>query len=171
MKPETNQNRGFTLIELMIVIAILTMLATLAVPSFQERVIQGQVGEGVKLVEFAQRAVDDYWRTHHAMPADNAAAGLPPADQIVGNYVAGVRVADGAIVIAYGNKSNRNLAGKQLAIRPAVVEKFPTVPIAWICGSSEVPDKMTVRGTNATDLPSMFLPLDCRPGPGAAPKN
>lgn len=97
------------------------------------------------------------------MPRDNAAAGLPPADRIVGNYVAGVTVRDGAIVMTFGNRSNRNISGKKLSLRPALVEGYPSVPLSWVCGVAAAPDKMRVLGPNHTDLPATLLPIDCRP--------
>jgi len=153
---------GFTLIELMIVIAIIGMMATYALPSFQDRVIRAQVSEGVGLAEFARQSVQAYYSKNRRMPKDNAAAGLPPADKIIGNYVAGVAVRDGAIVITYGNRSNRNIVGRKLAVRPAAVEGYPSVPLSWVCGRAPGPDKMSLAGANETDLPAELLPLDCR---------
>ncbi len=158
------RSRGFTLIELMIVIAIMSILATMAVPSFQDRGIRTQVSEGLALADFAKQAVGTYYARHHTMPPDNAAAGLPPADRIVGNYVSSIAVRGGALVITFGNTANRNLAGMKLALRPATVEGYPQVPIAWVCGAAAVPDKMRAHGENATNLPGTHLPLDCRAG-------
>ncbi len=160
--------RAFTLIELMIVIAILSILATMAAPSFQDRVIRAQVGEGLALADFAKQAVGAYYARHQRMPADNAAAGLPPADRIVGNYVTALEVRGGALVISFGNASNRNLAGRHLGLRPASVDGYPQVPLAWVCAGAAVPAKMSAHGSDATDLPGTFLPLDCRVGPAPA---
>lgn len=161
----TCRNRGFTLIELMVVIAIIGIMATMAMPSYQDRIIRTQVTEGQNLAEFARQAVGTHYARTKSLPASNAAAGLPPADQIMGNYVTQLVVEQGALHIRYGNLSNRNLAGKTLTLRPAVVEGYPQVPIAWICGQAAVPEKMKVHGSNATDLPGHFLPLECRGAP------
>ncbi|WP_457335143.1 pilin [Rhizobacter sp. P5_C2] len=158
----TQQRRGFTLIELMIVIAIIGIMATMAVPSLQDRVIRAQVAEGLALADFAKQSVQGYYAKTHRLPASNEAAGLPPAERIVGNHVASLSVVDGAITITFGNQSNRNLSGRKLTLRPAVVADYPQVPIAWVCGTAEVPDKMKAGGRNATDLPGPHLPLDCR---------
>jgi type IV pilus assembly protein PilA len=154
--------RGFTLIELMIVVAIIGILATLAMPTFQDRVIRAQVGEALNLAEFAKQAVGEFHVRNKRLPKDNAEAGLPPPDKILGNYVTELRVEQGAIVVALGNRSNANIEGKKLSIRPAVVEGYPAVPIAWVCGNASSPAKMKVMGTNATTLPGPHLPIDCR---------
>lgn len=153
---------GFTLIELMIVVAIMGILATMSMPTFQERVIRAQVGEALSLAEFAKESVAGFYRTHKRMPASNKEAGLPPPDKIIGNHVAALEVKDGAIHVTFGNRANKNASGKVLSIRPAVVAAFPQVPIAWNCGSAEAPAGMKSFGTNQTTLPGYFLPADCR---------
>jgi type IV pilus assembly protein PilA len=167
---------GFTLVELMIVVAIITILSTLAMPAYQDRVIRAQVSEGIGLAEFAKQSVSTYYSRNRRMPKDNAAAGLPDGKMIVGNYVSEVKIADGAINITFGNRVNKNAEGKTLTIRPAIVAAAPVVPIAWVCGNASTPDKMTAAGTNGTTLSNTFLPIDCRseqaaaaPAPSAAP--
>jgi type IV pilus assembly protein PilA len=162
---------GFTLIELMVVVAIMGIMATLAMPSYQDRIIRAQVKEALSLASFAQEGVQAFQRTHRKLPANNAEAGLPPADKIVGNHVVGVRVEAGATHLSFGNNANRNLAGKTLTLRPAIVKDHPQVPIAWVCGQAGVPAQMQAMGDNRTDLPLEFLPVDCRPGPTGAPQS
>ena len=153
---------GFTLIELMIVVAILGILATLAVPTFQERVIRAQVNEAISLSDFAKEGVTAYFRASKRMPLNNAEAGLPPADKIIGNYVTSLEVADGAIQVTLGNRINRNASGKVLTIRPSVVIDYPQVPISWNCGVAEPPAGMKTFGANRTSLSPPYLPVDCR---------
>ena len=62
----------------------------------------------------------------------------------------------------FGNRANKNAAGKVLSIRPAVVAAYAQVPIAWNCGGAEAPAGMKMFGSNQTTLPGHFLPVDCR---------
>ncbi len=153
---------GFTLIELMIVIAILSILTTIAVPSFQDRIIRTQVQEALNLAEVAQLGIEEYYKAKKAFPSNNLEAGLPPTEKIIGNFVTGVNIRDGAIDIFLGNKINKHASQKTISIRPAIVMEAPVVPIAWIPGYASVPEGMTVIGENKSDLLPRLLPMSCR---------
>jgi type IV pilus assembly protein PilA len=154
--------RGFTLIELMIVVAIIGILATMAVPSYQDRVIRAQVSNSLEMISFVKDAVAATYSKTANFPNDNKSAGIPPHDKIVGNFVSDVEVKSGTINITFGSLSNKFLSGKMLSLRPAVVKGYSKVPIAWICGLADIPEKMTINGSNATNLPGPYLPIDCR---------
>jgi len=154
--------RGFTMLELMAVLAVIAILATLAVPSYFDRIVRDQIKAALPLAEIAKPPIASSWSLAQTFPADNAAAGLPPADKIVANYVSAVAVENGAIHLTFGNRANGAIAGKILTLRPAVVEDAPIVPIAWACGYAEAPAKMTVNGANLTNVPEALLPVECR---------
>lgn len=164
MTARVRTRRGFTLVELMVVVAIIAILALIALPSYQNRIVGEQVVEGVKGADFVRKAVAEHHARLGTLPADNAAAGLPAPGRIVGSYVRGVAVSDGAITITFGNSASRVIHGKQLVLRAAVVEGEPRVPIAWVCAAAAVPQGMQVHGSDTTSLPSAYLPLNCRPG-------
>lgn len=157
-----DRQSGFTLIELMIVISIMIILSTMAMPSYQDRVIRAQVGQALTMAEVAKKDIQDYYRAKGSMPKDNAQAGLPAADKFIGNFVTSIQVNDGAIDITFGNRVNKNAENMVLSLRPAVVKGAPVVPISWICGHASVPKGMTVIAKNSTTLLSRMLPVDCR---------
>jgi type IV pilus assembly protein PilA len=156
------QAGGFTMLELMAVVAVIAILATLALPSYFDRVVRDQIKAALPLAELAKQPIAASWLAAQVLPVDNAAAGLPPAEKIVANYVSAVAIGDGAIHLTFGNKANRSIAGKLLTLRPAVVEDAPIVPVAWECGYAEAPDGMTIKGPNLTNVPERLLPIECR---------
>jgi type IV pilus assembly protein PilA len=156
------RSRGFTLLELMVVVGVVAILALLAVPTYQDKFIRDQIAEALPLADLAKPPVALSWAMLQTFPSNNAAAGLPVADKIVNNYISSVAVENGAIHITFGNHANRAIVGKILSLRPAVVDDAPIVPVTWVCGFATPPDKMTVRGENRTNLPPGWLPINCR---------
>jgi len=154
--------RAFTLLELMVVVGIVAILALLAIPTYQDKLIRDQIAEALPLADIVKPPVALSWAMLQNFPADNAAAGLPVAEKIVNNYISSVAIEGGAINITFGNHANRAIVGKILTLRPAVVTDAPVVPVTWVCGFATPPDKMTVRGENRTNLPPGWLPINCR---------
>ena len=156
------RHRGFSMMEMMAVVAVIAILATLALPSYLDQIIRDQIKAALPLADIAKQPIVASWSLTRAFPADNATASLPPAEKIVANHVSAVAVMDGAIHITFGNRANKAIAGKILTLRPAVVEDAPIVPVAWVCGYAEAPEKMTVNGKNRTNIPEPLLPIECR---------
>ncbi len=163
----TSRN-GFTLMEMMVVVAIIGILALIAAPSYMDQLIRKQIIDALPLADIAKAPIATAWAIAQALPRDNAAAGLPPAEKIVNNFISSVSVEDGAVQIVFGNNVNSTIKGKILSIRPAVVEDAPIVPVAWVCGNAAVPAKMTAKGPNKTNVSAAYLPLNCRV-PGKSP--
>jgi len=157
-----SHRHGFTLIELMVVVAILAILALMAVPSLAGKYIRENIVEAMPLANIAKGPVATAWATTQTVPDDNESAGLPAADKIVNNVVKSVTVEAGAIHIVFGNRANGALQGKTLTLRPAVVEDEPVVPVAWVCGQAKAPEKMLALGTDKTDVAAAHLPVNCR---------
>ena len=153
--------RGFTLLELMVVVAVIAILSTMLIPSYRDRIVRKQVAETLDGLAFAQSAIGARYAATASFPADNVTAGLPPPDKIVGNHLSSVTVVDGALVLRFGNAVDGTLKGKQLSLRPAYVEGYPQVPLVWVCAGARVPGNMTAQGQDVTDVDKRYLPLRC----------
>ena len=137
--------QGFTLIELMIVVAIIGILAAIAIPAYQDYTIRAQVSEGLNLTGACKAAVTEYYQDQGDFPGDNDTAGLEAAGNIVGKYTVSVTVGAGGICQAeYGNDANSNILGAILTMTPL----DNTGSVSWDC-------------TSAT-LAAKWLPAACR---------
>jgi type IV pilus assembly protein PilA len=108
--------KGFTLIELMIVVAIIGILAAVAIPAYQDYTIRSQVSEGMSLGAGAKTAVAEFYNQTGSFPSTNESAGLADATSITGSYVTGVDASGGVITISYGNEANSNINGEDLLL-------------------------------------------------------
>ena len=150
------------MIELVIVMVGVAILALLAVPTLLDRNVRLQVQEGMALANLAKNGVNAFYGAKNELPSGNEEAAVPPKEKIVSNVVAEVGIDAGAVTIVFGNNVNSSVAGKRLTMRPAIVKDAPTVPIAWLCNKAAVPNGMTAMGTNRTDIPGKWLPIECR---------
>ena len=158
---------GFTLIELMIVIAIIGVLASIAIPQYQDYVARTRISEGLSLAEAAKTAVAKTFQSLGHMPTGSNTApansfDLPAAASISGKYIANVTVTGGTIFIAYnGNVGGGVTAGQILTLTPLA---SPQAGIAWACGYGSVTvNGKTVGGPAAgTTVDVKFLPANCR---------
>ncbi|HFA0889760.1 TPA: pilin, partial [Neisseria gonorrhoeae] len=123
--------KGFTLIELMIVIAIVGILAAVALPAYQDYTARAQVSEAILLAEGQKSAVTEYYLNHGIWPKDNTSAGVASSGEIKGKYVQSVTVANG-VVTAQMNPSgvNNEIKGKRLSLWA----KRENGSVKWFCG-------------------------------------
>lgn len=137
--------QGFTLIELMIVVAIIGILAAIAIPAFQDYTIRAQASEGLTLMGGAKAAVADYWSQKGSFPASNADAGISAAADIKGKYVTSVEISAGGVITAtYGGTAvNSKINGKKLILTPTDA----TGSVTWAC---------------TTDAEKKYVPQECR---------
>ena len=145
------RNRGFTLIELMIVVAIIGILAAIAIPAYKDYTIRAQVSEGLTLASGAKAAVSAFLMDSGAFPVTNGEAGLSDAAEIVGRYTTDVTVgAAGIITVTY----NQPATHADLAADPGVLVLTPTATAAQA--------SVTWECNTASTLPDKWLPAACR---------
>lgn len=136
--------QGFTLIELMIVVAIIGILAAVALPAYQDYNTRAQATEGLSLAGGLKPAVIEAFAEKGSFSGiASETNGLPAAANVKGKYVSGVAVKDGIITATFGSASG-NLSGKNIVLTPT----DNTGSISWVCSSPDLDDK--------------YLPATCR---------
>ena len=147
--------KGFTLIELMIVVAIIGILAAIAIPAYQDYTARSQMSEAMSLAGGVRTAVAETWQTTGEFPDDNDAAGVSAATDITGTYVAQVAVGEDGVITA----TMRNAAPVNGAIRGATLILTPGAAadsvgsLEWTCGGSAA---------------AKYYPASCRAGAGGS---
>ena len=137
MKQVHKVQQGFTLIELMIVVAIIGILAAIALPAYQDYTIRAQVSEGLNLGAGVKTAVAEFYDNRGIFPPANGSAGLADATDIVGKYVTGVNVAGGTATVTFGGDANAAISGDTLVMSPVT----HAGSIEWVCRSTNILDK------------------------------
>lgn len=159
--------QGFTLIELMIVVAIIGILAAVAIPAYQDYTIRSQVSEGLALAKELQTAVGEFRSDRGALPANHTEAGLGAATDYQGSYVSSIGWdGSGGVTITYGNKVNAAISGGTIVLSAATPSGAATSssPLTWVCGNAAPPGTMTEIGTTSSaSLDNKYMPSACRP--------
>jgi type IV pilus assembly protein PilA len=158
--------KGFTLIELMIVVAIIGILAAIAIPAYQDYVIRSQVSEGLAMASATKTSVAEYFADRGDWPVSNGDLGITTAP--TGKYVASVDVSNGTIVVSFGNDANTAINPGALALQPFASENLD---IIWKCGSRELtvtpvddtPGTVASESSDTlTTIAGKYRPSNCR---------
>ena len=155
------------MIELMIVVAIIGILASMAMSAYQTYVVRAQVSEGLNMVGASKTTIVDAYNITGAPPADRAAAGLTPlASDTQGKYVSALDIVNGRIDITFGNSSHQDIFGQTISVTPYTSANSSVV---WRCGTSGIlagTVEMTGGGVTAAHaaptVDSRYLPSSCR---------
>lgn len=132
-----SREAGYTLVELMITVAVIGIILSMALPAYQSYKVRAELSEGFNLIGPIQTGLMEYYNDYGTFPADNAAAGVQPAENYAGNAVAKVSVSGAVISIEYGNNANKMINGKTVTVTG--------VPsggsMVWNCsGGASIPD-------------------------------
>ncbi|HFB1361288.1 TPA: pilin, partial [Neisseria gonorrhoeae] len=162
--------KGFTLIELMIVIAIVGILAAVALPAYQDYTARAQVSEAILLAEGQKSAVTEYYLNHGKWPKDNTSAGVASSSSIKGKYVQKVEVTNGVVTAQMASSNvNKEIQGKKLSLWA----RREAGSVKWFCGQpvqradNADNDAVTAAGKDTTNIDTKHLPSTCRDEPTA----
>ncbi|HEZ3664638.1 TPA: pilin [Neisseria meningitidis] len=157
--------KGFTLIELMIVIAIVGILAAVALPAYQDYTARAQVSEAILLAEGQKSAVTEYYLNHGEWPGDNSSAGVATSSEIKGKYVKSVEVKNGVVTATMLSTGvNNEIKGKKLSLWA----KRQDGSVKWFCGQpvtradNAKDDAVTAAATGTDKIDTKHLPSTCR---------
>ena len=154
-------HKGFTLIELMIVVVIIGILAAVGIPQYQNYVARAQVADGLSMATSIKTAISEYYSTHGKYPSDNTALGIDSTFDIKGKYVRGIKVDDGRFEVIFNKEPDAHKLIQNKSFYMIPTDEGGS--ISWRCACGATKNSSCVGGgmPSGRQIDEKYLPSSC----------
>jgi len=154
--------QGFVLIEVMTVVSVIGILATMSLPSYLHYVKRTKVSEAFTVTQPIMRMVTDYYAYYGQLPVSNQDLALPKPEEIRGSQVKSVQIKSGSIHVTFFDPMLQGILTLRPTILPTALTKLPAYSLTWVCGHASALPGMRDMSENKTSIKPQYLPLSCQ---------